>query len=63
MIGPKGIPESAQPALNKEFLAALDDGEVRDRLSGFGLQVPERADNTPARSSSTSTNLPRPTAS
>jgi len=47
VIGPKGIPESAQARLNKEFLAALDDGEVRDRLSGFGLQVPERVDNTP----------------
>ena len=48
VIGPKGIPETVQARLNKEFLAALDDAEVRDRLSGFGLQVPERTDNTPA---------------
>jgi len=48
VIGPKGIPDAVLARLNKEFLAALDDAEVRERLSGFGLQVPERTDNTPA---------------
>jgi tripartite-type tricarboxylate transporter receptor subunit TctC len=48
VLGPKGIPEPVQAALNKEFVTALDDKGVRDRLTGFGLDVTERADNTPA---------------
>jgi tripartite-type tricarboxylate transporter receptor subunit TctC len=49
VIGPKGIPEPVLAALNKEFVAALDDKTVRERLTGFGLDVPEGRDNTPAR--------------
>jgi tripartite-type tricarboxylate transporter receptor subunit TctC len=48
VLGPKGIPEPIQARLNKEFVAALDEKEVRDRLTGFGLQVTERGDNTAA---------------
>ena len=46
VIGPKGIPEPVQAALNKEFTAALDDKAVRERLIGFGLEVTERGENT-----------------
>jgi tripartite-type tricarboxylate transporter receptor subunit TctC len=49
VIGPKGIPEPVLAALNKEFIAALDDKTVRERLTGFGLDVAEGRDNTPAR--------------
>jgi tripartite-type tricarboxylate transporter receptor subunit TctC len=48
VLGPKGIPEPVQTMLNKEIAAALDDKAVRERLTGFGLQVTERADNTVA---------------
>ena len=48
VLGPKGIPEPVQTALNKEFIAALDDKGVRDRLTGFGLEVTEGRDNTAA---------------
>lgn len=48
VLGPKGIPEPVQTLLNKEIAAALDDKAVRERLTGFGLQVTERADNTVA---------------
>ena len=48
MLGPKGIPEPVLAALNKEFVAALDDKEVRERLTGFGLEVTEGRDNTVA---------------
>src|SRR4029079_1789167 len=48
VLGPKGIPEPVQTLLNKEIAAALDDRAVRERLTGFGLQVTERADNTVA---------------
>ena len=48
VIGPKGIPEPVQASLNKEFAAALDDQKVRERLTGFGLEVTERGDNTVA---------------
>jgi tripartite-type tricarboxylate transporter receptor subunit TctC len=48
VLGPKGIPEPVQTVLNKETAAALDDKAVRERLTGFGLQVTERADNTVA---------------
>jgi tripartite-type tricarboxylate transporter receptor subunit TctC len=48
VLGPKGIPGPIQARLNKEFVAALEDKEVYDRLVGFGLQVTERGDNTVA---------------
>jgi tripartite-type tricarboxylate transporter receptor subunit TctC len=48
VIGPKGIPEPVLTALNKEFITALDDKSVRERLTGFGLEVAEGRDNTPA---------------
>ena len=48
VLGPKGIPESVLTALNKEFITALDDKSVRERLTGFGLEVTEGRDNTAA---------------
>jgi tripartite-type tricarboxylate transporter receptor subunit TctC len=48
VIGPKGITEPILTALNKEFITALDDKAVRERLTGFGLEVTEGRDNTPA---------------
>jgi len=48
VIGPKGIPEPIQALLNKEFTTALEDKAVRDRLIGFGLDVPATRDNTTA---------------
>ncbi len=48
VLGPKGIPGPIQALLNKEFIAALDDKTVRERLTGFGLEVTEARDNTPA---------------
>jgi tripartite-type tricarboxylate transporter receptor subunit TctC len=48
VLGPKGIPEPVLTALNKEFITALDDKSVRERLTGFGLEVTEGRDNTAA---------------
>ena len=48
VLGPKGIPGPIQALLNKEFITALDDKAVRERLVGFGLEVAESRDNTPA---------------
>jgi len=48
VLGPKGIPEPFLSALNKEFIAALDDKSVRERLTGFGLEVIEGRENSPA---------------
>jgi tripartite-type tricarboxylate transporter receptor subunit TctC len=48
VLGPKGIPEPVAALLNKEFVTALDNKEVRERLTGFGLQVAEGRDNTQA---------------
>ena len=48
MLAPKGTPEPVQAFLNKEFAATLDDKEVRERLVGFGLTVPNSSDNTVA---------------
>jgi tripartite-type tricarboxylate transporter receptor subunit TctC len=48
VIGPKGIPDPVLTALNKEFITALDDKAVRERLTGFGLEVTEGRDNTAA---------------
>ncbi len=50
VIGPKGIPEPILTALNKEFITALDDKAVRERLTGFGLEVIEGRENTPGPS-------------
>ncbi len=49
VLGPKGIPAPLQALLNKEFIIALDDKAVRERISGFGLDVTESQDNTPVR--------------
>jgi tripartite-type tricarboxylate transporter receptor subunit TctC len=48
VLGPKGIPEPVQAAINQEFIKALDDKGVRGRLTSFGLDVTEGRDNTPA---------------
>ena len=49
VIGPKGIPEPIAALLNKEFITALDNKEVRDRLTGFGLEVTRGAATTRRR--------------
>jgi tripartite-type tricarboxylate transporter receptor subunit TctC len=46
VLATKGLPESVQTFLNKEIAAALDNKEVRERLTGFGLTVPESSENT-----------------
>ena len=46
VLGPKGMPESVQTLLNAEFAAALDQKDVRDRLIGFGLDVPDSRHNS-----------------
>src|SRR5215472_5056366 len=48
VLAPKGPPAPLQARLNAEFAAALDDAQVRDRLVGFGLGVPESRYNTVA---------------
>jgi tripartite-type tricarboxylate transporter receptor subunit TctC len=48
VLAPKGLPPSLRARLNAEFAAALDDKEVRERLIGFGLGVPESGQNTVA---------------
>jgi tripartite-type tricarboxylate transporter receptor subunit TctC len=48
VLAPKGLPPALQARLNAEFAAALDDPQVRERLVGFGLAVPERRHNTVA---------------
>ena len=48
VLAPKGVAEPVQALLNKEFTVALDNKEVRDRLTGFGLDVLEARENTPA---------------
>jgi tripartite-type tricarboxylate transporter receptor subunit TctC len=48
ILGPKGMPADVQVLLNKEFAAALDIKEVRERLMGLGLTIPESRDNTVA---------------
>ena len=48
VLGTKGIPEPVQTLLNNEFILALDNKEVRERLTGFGLEVTEGRSNTPA---------------
>ncbi len=46
VLAPKGLPESLQTLLNRQFAVALDHPEVRERLTGFGLTVPEASENT-----------------
>jgi tripartite-type tricarboxylate transporter receptor subunit TctC len=48
VLAPKGVPSAVQARLNAEFATALDDKEVRQRLTDFGLQVPESQRNTVA---------------
>jgi len=48
ILAPKGTPEPVQALLNKEFAAALDRKDVRERLLGFGLAVPDSGENTVA---------------
>jgi tripartite-type tricarboxylate transporter receptor subunit TctC len=48
VLGPKGISAPLQALLNKEFIAALEDKAVRERITGFGLEVTESSENTPA---------------
>ena len=48
VLAPKGLPAPLQARLNGEFVAALDDPQVRERLVGFGLGVPESRRNTVA---------------
>ena len=48
VLAPKGLPPALQARLNAEFATALDDKDVRDRLTGFGLGVPESRQNTVA---------------
>ena len=48
VLAPKGLPPALQARLNAEFAGALDDRQVRERLIGFGLGVPESRQNTVA---------------
>jgi tripartite-type tricarboxylate transporter receptor subunit TctC len=48
VLAPKGLPPALQARLNSEFAGALDDRQVRERLIGFGLGVPESRHNTVA---------------
>jgi tripartite-type tricarboxylate transporter receptor subunit TctC len=48
VLGTKGVPQPVQAQLNKEFVAALETPEVRNRLTGLGLIVAKGSDNTPA---------------
>jgi tripartite-type tricarboxylate transporter receptor subunit TctC len=46
VLGPKGMPAPLQARLNAAIAGALEDKAVRDQLTGFGLQVPSRAENS-----------------
>jgi len=48
ILGPKNLPQPIQALLNREFATALGNPEVRNRIAGFGLTVPEPATNTAA---------------
>jgi tripartite-type tricarboxylate transporter receptor subunit TctC len=48
VLAAKGMPAPLQARLNAEFATALDDKDVRERLVGFGLGVPESRQNTVA---------------
>ncbi len=48
VLAPKGLPAALQARLNAAFATALDDAQVRDRLVGFGLGVPDSKRNTVA---------------
>lgn len=47
VLAPKGTPVAIQRELNRQFAAALEHPDVRDRLQGFGHTVPLAADNSP----------------
>jgi tripartite-type tricarboxylate transporter receptor subunit TctC len=48
VLAPKGLPAPVQAMLNAQFATALDDKDVRERLVGFGLGVPDSRQNTVA---------------
>jgi tripartite-type tricarboxylate transporter receptor subunit TctC len=48
VLAPKGLPETLQTFLNTEIAAAVGTQEVRERLLGFGLTVPDIGTNTTA---------------
>jgi tripartite-type tricarboxylate transporter receptor subunit TctC len=48
VLGPKGLPDPVHTLLNSEFATALDDKDVRERLIGFGLDVPDSGENSVA---------------
>jgi tripartite-type tricarboxylate transporter receptor subunit TctC len=48
VLAPKGMPPALQTRLNSAFAVALDDAQVRGRLVGFGLVVPDSRRNTVA---------------
>jgi tripartite-type tricarboxylate transporter receptor subunit TctC len=48
VLAPKGVPPALQARLNAEFATALDDKQVRERLTDFGLAVPDSRRNTVA---------------
>jgi tripartite-type tricarboxylate transporter receptor subunit TctC len=48
VLAPKRLPAPVQAMLNAQFATALDDKDVRERLVGFGLGVPDSRENTVA---------------
>jgi tripartite-type tricarboxylate transporter receptor subunit TctC len=48
VLAPKGMPAPLQARLNAAFATALDDSQVRERLVGFGLGVPDSRHNSVA---------------
>ena len=48
VLAPRRLPAPLQTRLNTQFVSALDDRQVRERLVGFGLTVPESGQNTVA---------------
>lgn len=47
VLAPRGTPAAVQRELNRQFAAALEHPDVRERLLGFGHTVPQAADNSP----------------
>jgi tripartite-type tricarboxylate transporter receptor subunit TctC len=48
VLGPKNMSLPLQTLLNAQIATALEDKSVRDQLTGFGLEVPARGENTVA---------------
>lgn len=46
VLAPKGTPAAVQAELTRQFAAALEHKEVRDKLTGFGHSVPSAAENS-----------------